>query len=122
MAWYHGIAVPKGPPRIVTQLAKKAALAKEERRVRKLVDQRDHRRCFWPTCKRRASEKHHVIARSVRGKTVWRTDDLLSACNFHHSFFKAGLIQVLGNPDHGPVQVVRTALGREQGIRVPHRT
>lgn len=118
---YTGFAFPKGTPRVVTRLEKKRDLAAEERACRKAVDTRDGRRCFFPRCRTSASEKHHIRPSSVRGKRVWITSDILSACPDHHRLFKAGLIRVEGNPDHGPVRVVLTKLGEEAGIKVPAR-
>jgi hypothetical protein len=114
-------ATPKDAivPRVVAKRDRKLDLAAEERAARKAVDARDHHRCFFPRCRAYAGEKHHVTARSVRGKTIWRTDDLLSACSVHHGWFKAQLIRVKGNPDRGPVTVQLTVLGRKSGIRVP---
>lgn len=114
-------AFPKGEPRQVAKIKKASDLAKEERECRAKVDARDKRRCFFPSCRSAATEKHHIVARSVRGKTVWRTDDILSACNKHHKWFKAGLIRVEGNPDVAPVKVFLTTLGEKAGIRVPER-
>lgn len=118
---YSMLAFPKGKPRIVEKLEKKQALTREERDCRAKVDARDKHQCFFPNCRKHAGEKHHIVARSARGKTVWRTNDILSACTKHHRFFKAGLILVEGNPDRGPVQVRLTTLGQQAGIRIPRR-
>jgi hypothetical protein len=61
------------------------------------------------------------VPSSIRGKRVWRTDDIASACREHHDWFKAQLIAVSGNPDKGPLKVTLTKLGREAGIRIPAR-
>jgi hypothetical protein len=114
-----GLLHPKGAPRFVEQIDKKRAVAKEERDCRAKVDARDKRRCFFPCCKAYANEKHHITSRSVRGKTIWCSDDILSACTEHHRMFKAGLIWTKGNPDRGPVKVFATALGKAAGIRIP---
>ena len=121
MIQYEGFMFPKGQPRIVAKLQKRATLAAEERACRAAVDARDGRRCFWPGCSKPAGEKHHLIARSVRGKTEWRSDGIVSACSEHHRLFKAGLIYTTGNPDRGRVQVHLTALGQQAGLRVPRR-
>ena len=118
---YSGFQFGKGQPRIVAKLQKRSVLAAEERACRAAVDARDGRRCFWPTCQKPAGEKHHLVARSVRGKTEWRSDGIVSACSEHHRLFKAGLIYTTGNPDRGRVSVHLTALGQQAGIRVPRR-
>ncbi len=119
--YYNACAFAKGKPRAVIKIDKKADLAKEERECRAKVDARDKRQCFFPGCRRTATDKHHIVSRSVRGTTVWRTNDILSACKKHHDWFKAGLIRTTGNPDRGPVTVHRTKLGKEARIRVPAR-
>ena len=116
---YSGLKFPKGTPRVVSKLEQQRDAKAEERVCRLKVDARDKHRCFFPGCKVRASEKHHIRQSSVRGKRVWRTDDILSACAAHHRYFKAGLIRVEGNPDHGPVKVFLTALGEQAWIRIP---
>lgn len=118
---YTGFALPKGQPRIVDRIQRKAELAAEERACRKAVDARDQRRCFYPGCKTSASEKHHIVPSSVRGQRRWRTDDILSACPVHHRYFKAGLIRVEGNPDKGPVKVFLTKLGVDAGLHLAGR-
>lgn len=117
-----GLLFPKQSPRVVDRIHRKAELAKEERACRLAVDARDKRRCFYPGCKAVASDKHHIVASSVRGQRRWRTDDILSACREHHGYFKAGLIRVEGNPDKGPVRVFLTALGVEAGLRIRKET
>ncbi len=117
---YSGFAIPKGTPRIVDRIQKKRDLEQQQRDCRKAVDARDHRRCFWPRCRAYATSKHHVIARSLLGR--WRSENILSACEPHHRYFKAGLITVVGNPDRGPVRVALTSLGKAAGLRVPRRT
>ena len=104
---------------MAVKLEKKRELAAEERACRQKVDARDKRRCFFPGCKKHAGEKHHILASSVRGRRIWRSDDILSSCTEHHRWFKAGLIEVAGNPDRGPVKVLRTALGKAEGIQIP---
>jgi len=114
-------AFPKGQPRQAAKIKKASELAKEERACRAAVDARDKRQCFFPQCRCGATEKHHIMSRSVRGKTIWRTDDILSACHKHHGWFKAGLIRVEGNPDVAPVVVLLTKTGQDAGILVPQR-
>ena len=116
--FYRSCAFPKSS-RVVERLEKKRAADRLERKVREAVDVRDNHRCFFPQCKVRASDKHHVAARSLGGK--WTTRNILSACRKHHDLFKAGLIRVTGNPDNGPVTVTLTALGKAAKIRVPER-
>src|SRR5207237_1178179 len=111
----------KSRPRVLDQRMRRLARQRQERDCRALVDARDRRRCFFPNCRRYATDKHHLLPRSVRGVCQWHTDDLVSACREHHQWFKAGLIEVAGNPDLGPVTVTLTTLGREAGLRVPHR-
>lgn len=114
---WHGFAHPKPRPRVVDRIAQKRDLAAKERACRKAVDARDHRRCFYPGCKAYASDKHHIVARSQMGR--WVTSNIISGCHLHHSYFKAGLIAVQGNPDHGPVKVRLTALGQREGLKLP---
>lgn len=119
--YYAACPFPKGKPRQIEKIEKQADLAKQERMCRAAVDRRDKRVCFFPRCRKTATEKHHITSRSVRGKLVWHTDDILSACQLHHSWFKAGLITVSGNPDKGPVTVQRTTLGEAGNVRIPTR-
>lgn len=118
---YSGFKFHKGTPRAVSKLERQREAAKEERDCRAAVDARDQHRCFFPRCRTKATEKHHILSRSVRGQTIWRTDDILSACQEHHRWFKAALITVSGNPDKGPVQVALTSLGEAANIRIPER-
>ena len=111
----------KGVPRILMKLEKRRARAVDERSCRLAVDRRDHRRCFFPTCKVYAGEKHHIRSSSTRGVRIWITSDILSSCGDHHRWFKAGLIRVVGNPDHGPVTVHLTTLGQKAKLRIPAR-
>ncbi len=111
----------KGTPRIAERITKKRELEQTAQKARAAIKARDKGRCFFPGCKVAASEAHHITPRSVRGKTVWRSDDLLSACAEHHRYFKAGLIRVEGNPDKGPVTVTLTSLGEAARIRIPKR-
>lgn len=115
---YSQLAFPKGQPRIVDRIQRKADLKAEEMACRKAVDLRDKRKCFYPRCKAVASDKHHIVPSSVRGQRRWRTDDILSACAEHHRYFKAGLIRVEGNPDTGPVKVFLTQMGIEAGLKL----
>jgi hypothetical protein len=114
-------AVPKGQPLVVTKLERQRAAQAAERACREAVDKRDGRKCFFPGRPHPASDKHHIVPSSVRGKRIWITSDILSACAEHHRWFKAGLIRVEGNPDKGPVSVLLTKLGEEAGIRIPKR-
>ncbi len=116
---YTGFLFGKGQPRVVAKIEKARTTAKEERECRANVDARDGRRCFWPGCQKKAGEKHHILSRSVRGKTQWVTSDILSACATHHGYFKAGLIRVEGNPDVARVKVFLTALGTAAKIKLP---
>ena len=117
---YRGARFPKPTPRVILKMAKVTAQRQAERACRKLVDQRDGRRCFFPTCRSYAGSKHHIVASSVRGSRVWRTDDIVSACEKHHRLFKAGLIRTTGNPDiKHDLRVHVTPLGRAHGITVP---
>ncbi len=113
------LAFPKGQTRLVAKIEKARTAAQEERDCRANVDARDGRRCFWPGCQKKAGEKHHILSRSVRGKTQWVTSDILSACSTHHGYFKAGLIRVEGNPDKASVKVFLTALGIAAKIKLP---
>ncbi len=109
---------PKGLPRIALKMIKARLAEAEERRVRAEVHQRDQRRCFFPACRRRATDLHHIRPRSVGG--MFRSRNLISACRQHHGWFHAGLIRVTGNPDH-QLRVSRTLSGRAAGIRIPKR-
>lgn len=115
------LALPKGKPRIVSRIEYKRQREADERACRAKVDARDQHRCFFPRCRQRASEKHHIVPSSVRGKRLWMSHDILSSCSEHHRWFKAGLIRVEGNPDRGAVTVSLTSLGRDAGIRIPAR-
>jgi hypothetical protein len=113
----YGVPVPKPIPRVIDRIGQKRALAAQERACRALVDARDQRRCFFPSCGTYASDKHHIQARSLGGK--WQSFNILSACNQHHRYFKSGLIRVVGNPDCGRVKVRLTALGLSSGLHLP---
>lgn len=118
---YSLLPISKGHPRVVAKMLRTRERDKAERDCRAKVDARDQRQCFYPRCRMRASDKHHIVASSLRGKRVWLTHDILSACRRHHDWFKSGLIVTHGNPDHGPVTVCVTPWGEELGIRVPVR-
>lgn len=107
--------------RVVEKIDRQRVKDREEEACRAKVDARDGRRCFFPNCRLVASDKHHIVSSSVRGKRIWRTNDILSACRKHHGWFKAGLITTKGNPDRGPVAVFLTELGAKAGIRIPQR-
>lgn len=115
--YYRTAPIPKSCS--VSDRRKKDADAdKRERQCRENVNARDGHRCFFPGCRTRASDKHHVRPRSLMGE--WVTKNILSACRLHHDYFKAGWIRVTGNPDRKNVVVHRTELGRAQGIHVPN--
>lgn len=117
---YSKLRFGKGTPRVILKMAKATLKAQTERACRKLVDQRDGRKCFFPKCRAYAGSKHHIVASSVRGSRIWRTDDIVSACETHHRLFKAGLIRTTGNPDiKHDLRVHVTPLGRAHGITVP---
>lgn len=118
---YSVLAYPKHRPRVLEKMDRTAQLLADERACRKAVRKRDKGRCFFPSCRAAATELHHIVSRSVRGKTAWRTDDILSACHKHHGYFKAGLVRVEGNPDVAPVSVLLTKLGEEAGMHIPRR-
>lgn len=99
---YTGFLFGKGTPRVAVKLKKQRDISAAERACRIAVDKRDGRRCFFPQCRTPASEKHHITPSSVRGKRIWITSDILSACAAHHRYFKSGLIRVEGNPDKAP--------------------
>ena len=112
-------AVSKGTPKVLEKLQKQREAARIESACRIKVRIRDKGHCFFPGCRIRMSEMHHISARSLGGK--WVTDNIISACAKHHSWFKAGLIRVSGNPDIGPVRVERTDMGISARIRIPLR-
>ena len=118
---WGSLLFPKSGPRVVDEITAKRDAAREERLCRAAVDARDKRRCFFPGCNVYSNEKHHIVSSSVRGKRLWKTDDILSCCHQHHSWFKGGLIRVEGNPDRGPVTVKLTALGVKAKITIPER-
>lgn len=109
----------KGKPRELVKMDRRRAAEREERECRAKVDARDQRRCFFPGCTARASDKHHIRQRSLGGR--WETKNIASACARHHRWFKAGFITVSGNPDRGQLRVHLTALGLEAKIRIPMR-
>jgi hypothetical protein len=117
MAIGYGVPCQKPIPRVLDRIEQKRELAATERACRKAVDARDQRRCFFPNCRAFANEKHHIQPRSLGGR--WQTWNILSACTHHHRWFKAGLIEVAGNPDKRRVRVLTTALGARGGILVP---
>lgn len=119
MIQWHKLKHAKGLPRIMLQMAKATIAQAQERKVRAQVYARDRRRCFFPGCRRAATELHHIEPSSLRGRRVWQTEDLLSACRQHHAFFKSGLIRVTGNPDRKTLKVHVTTLGRQAGLRIP---
>jgi len=116
---YSGLAFPKGTPRVVHRMVNDRAADARERKCRKVVDARDDHHCFFPQCRTRSSDKHHVRPRSLGGQ--WVPRNILSSCRRHHDWFKAGLITVTGNPNRPPVRVVLTMLGEAAGIRIPQR-
>jgi hypothetical protein len=118
-AYYTSCRFSKGTPRVVVQRDRAKVADKAERECRAKVDARDGRQCFFPGCRKHASDKHHVLQRSLGGE--WTTKNILSACRRHHDWFKAGLIITKGNPDRGPVKVLLTDMGRAQKIRIPGR-
>jgi hypothetical protein len=109
----------KGQPRVLGKMLRERVADKAERECRAKVDARDGRQCFFPRCRIKASDKHHIVARSLGGK--WTTGNIASACRRHHDWFKAGLIRVEGNPNRGPLTVVLTKLGEDAKIRIPSR-
>jgi len=109
----------KGKPRELHKIERTREADRVERECRAKVDARDQRQCFYPRCRVRASDKHHIQPRSLGG--TWTTANIASACRRHHDWFKAGLITVDGNPNRGPLRVLVTALGTQAGIRVPER-
>jgi hypothetical protein len=116
---WHRLKYSKGTPRVVAKLwaDRLAQVVEEECRAR--VNRRDGYRCFFPQCKRRVSDRHHVRPRSLGGR--WISRNILSSCRLHHDWFKAQLIRISGNPDRKTVRVHLTPLGKEAGIRVPSR-
>ncbi len=117
--YYANCPIPKGKPRVIAKLEKTRAADRVEEQCRKKVDARDGHRCFFPGCRVRSSDKHHIRPRSLQGE--WLTGNILSSCRRHHDWFKAGLIRVQGNPDRGPVKVFLTKLGEEARVRIPQR-
>jgi|SRR6185436_13829220 len=91
------LAFPKGPPRVVDRIARKAALASQERLCRAAVKRRDHGRCQIPGCREMSRALHHIVFRSQGGK--WRTPNVCSLCTRHHQLLHGGLITISGNAD-----------------------
>lgn len=109
----------KGIPRSVVRLEKQRTAKRQERQVRDVVNAIDKRRCFFPACRELAFHKHHQIYRAHGGK--WATDNVVSGCGLHHRWVHDGLIRLIGNPNKPPLEIERTALGREARIRIPQR-
>jgi len=116
---YSCLAFPKGKPRVVEKMDRDRAADEVERKCREKVNARDNHQCFFPRCRTRASDKHHIRPRSLGGE--WRPDNIASSCRRHHDWFKAGLITVSGNPNRGPLRVHLTVLGQQAKIRIPSR-
>jgi hypothetical protein len=118
---YARLKYPKTlKPRVVARMERDRHAEAQERQCRAKVDARDGHRCFFPGCRTRASDRHHIRPRSLLGK--WITSNILSACRKHHDWFKAGLIRINGNPDRHTVRVLLTALGEQAGIRIPAKS
>jgi hypothetical protein len=117
---YSVLKFGKGTPRAVAKMEKDRAAEAKEQKCRDKVNASDGHRCFFPGCRTRSSDKHHVRPRSLLG--AWVSSNILSACRRHHDWFKAGLIRVEGNPDRRPVRVGLTGLGAQAGLRVPARS
>jgi hypothetical protein len=114
---WSGFAFPKGTPRVLVKETKDRDKAARERRVRIKVNQRDNYVCFWPKCKARASDRHHIRPKSLLGP--FESWNLLSACRKHHDYFKAGLVQVTGDPDvKGSLHVSLTQMGIDAKLRL----
>jgi hypothetical protein len=94
---YSGFAIPKGTPRVVDRIQRKADLAAQERACRLAVHKRDKRRCVVPGCRDVARHLHHIQARSLGGK--WRTENICSLCVRHHQLLHGGCIRIEGNAD-----------------------
>jgi hypothetical protein len=114
---WSGFAFPKGTPRVLVKETKDRDKAAHERRVRIEVNQRDNYACFWPKCKTRASDRHHIRPKSLLGP--FESWNLLSACRKHHDYFKAGLVAVTGDPDvKGSLHVSLTQMGIDAKLRL----
>jgi len=94
---YAGFAFPKQAPRVLERIARKQALAAQERACRKAVKARDKGRCRVPACKSASQHLHHIRFRSQGGK--WQPKNIASLCVFHHRFVHAGLLAVTGDAD-----------------------
>ncbi len=102
--------------RVVEQLTQDRTADAAERKCRQKVNDRDGHRCFWPGCKTRATDPHHLVLRS-RGGT-WRPSNIASSCRRHHDYVHGGLVRVTGTPPAALV-VTLTALGVAAKIRLP---
>jgi len=114
--YYRTCALPKSN-QAVDKLQRERAASAAERICRAKVNDRDGYQCFWPTCKKRADHRHHIVLRSQGG--AWISKNILSACKTHHDYFHAGFVRVSGNPDRrGSIKVHLTELGKAAKIRL----
>ncbi|HEX5097253.1 MAG TPA: HNH endonuclease signature motif containing protein, partial [Acidimicrobiia bacterium] len=74
-------------------------------KTRRLVGQRDKRRCRFPGCaNRRFLHVHHIVHRVFHG--THRSDNLITLCTFHHRLLHVGGWRVRGDAD-GSVAFIR---------------
>jgi HNH endonuclease len=99
MAWGIGEPCPKPEPRCVVKRRREKVDAKNERAAREITRKRDKGRCRIPDCGERASELHHIVARSQSKRRRWDTANLVWLCRDHHRLRHAGVIHISGNAD-----------------------
>jgi len=106
---YSRAAWPKGTPRVVDRIQRKADLAAQERACRKAVKARDQGRCVVPRCRATGKHLHHLVYRSRGGK--WRTANVISLCVLHHQLVHAARLWITGNAD-GALVITGDRTGR----------
>jgi 5-methylcytosine-specific restriction endonuclease McrA len=97
--YYRHAPIAKPEARCVTKKRQQKMDAKNERAAREITRKRDHGRCRIPNCHERATELHHIVARSQSKRRRWETSNLVWLCREHHQLRHAGEIQISGNAD-----------------------
>lgn len=92
-------AIEKPEPRCVSKRRAEKQDARQERIARESTRQRDKGSCRIPGCTERATELHHIVARSQSKKKRWLTSNLVWLCHDHHRLRHANVIQISGNAD-----------------------
>jgi 5-methylcytosine-specific restriction endonuclease McrA len=97
--FYRQCGIPKPEPRCLTKKRQHKMDAKNERAAREITRKRDNGRCRIPNCHERATELHHIVARSQSRRKRWDTANLVWLCRDHHQLRHAGEIAIAGNAD-----------------------